>query len=96
MQERFALGEIDKEIYEKVGGKLKQEKTAIEQENENAEIKLSNLEKYTDYTSKQSSYILFSCSLQGCKLLNIKYCCLHSIFSATTYRSFIKNELESD
>ncbi|MBI4947785.1 MAG: recombinase family protein [Bacteroidetes bacterium] len=49
VQERFAIGEIDKEIYEKVGGKIKQEKSDIEQEYEKAQIKLSNLEKYTDY-----------------------------------------------
>lgn len=50
VQEKFALGEIDREIYEKVVGRFKQEKNTIEKECGDAKIKLSNLEKYIDFT----------------------------------------------
>lgn len=54
VQERFALGEIDKEIYDRVSGKLKEEKEAVERESANAEIKLSNLDKYADHTMQMA------------------------------------------
>lgn len=42
LEERFAFGEIDREIFEKVGGKLKQEIKAINDELKRSGIELSN------------------------------------------------------
>ena len=42
LEERFAFGEIDREIFEKVGGKLKQEIKAINDEVNRSGIELSN------------------------------------------------------
>src|ERR1035437_6628267 len=50
VQERFALGEIERPIFEKVFGKLKVEKTQIEEELEKTKIKLSNPIELIDFT----------------------------------------------
>ena len=42
LEERFAFGEIDREIFEKVGGKLKQETKSINDELKRSGIELSN------------------------------------------------------
>lgn len=42
VEERFVLGEIERELYERIGGKLKQERRKIEDESEAAQKKLSN------------------------------------------------------
>ena len=48
LEERFAFGEIDREIFEKVGGKLKQEIKAINDELKRSGIELSNPELFID------------------------------------------------
>jgi site-specific DNA recombinase len=42
VEERFAYGEIDRDVFEKVGGKLKEEKRKIEDQIEESKNKLSN------------------------------------------------------
>ena len=42
VQERFAFGEIDRDVFEKVGGRLKEEKKKIEAQLEEPKNKLSN------------------------------------------------------
>jgi len=45
LEERFAYGEIDRDVFEKVGGKLREEIRAIERELDESKNKLSNPEK---------------------------------------------------
>jgi hypothetical protein len=42
-EERFALGEIDRDIFERTGGKLKAEKRRLEEELDETSKKSSNL-----------------------------------------------------
>lgn len=55
VQERYALGEIERPIFEKVSGNLKEEKTQVEQELEKTKIKLSNPKELIDVTVNLSS-----------------------------------------
>jgi site-specific DNA recombinase len=55
VQERYALGEIERPIFEKVFGKLKEEKAQVEQELEKSRIKLSNPKELIDFTVNLSS-----------------------------------------
>ena len=50
LEERFAFGEIDREIFEKVGGKLKQEIKAINDEVNRPGIELSNPASLIDHS----------------------------------------------
>ena len=54
VEERFALDEISKETFEKVGTKFKDEKKEIENQLQPTEIYISNFEKYFDHTLKMS------------------------------------------
>ena len=42
VEERFAIGEIDREIYERIAGKMKEERAGLEDVLENSQKKLSN------------------------------------------------------
>lgn len=52
IEERFALAEIDRNIYEKFSSKYKQEKAEIEKKLTESSFELSNLESYMDFTFK--------------------------------------------
>lgn len=52
LEERFALGEIERDIYARIVSKYRDEKTAIRQELEKWTINLSNLPKYVDSLSR--------------------------------------------
>lgn len=53
-EERFACGEIDRDIYNKVSEKFKSEIRAIEESSEKSNLKLSNPEKVFDFIVKLS------------------------------------------
>jgi site-specific DNA recombinase len=55
VEERFAYGEIDRSIYEKVALKLKEELEQIDTQIQNSRINLSNAEKYLNYSVNLSS-----------------------------------------
>lgn len=58
LEERYVLeGKITKEQYEKFSQKLKQEKAKIERQVPNEQIKLSNLEKYLEFSLKMCSQL---------------------------------------
>lgn len=48
MEERFALGDLPKDIFEKFAPKLKEEKAKIQQDLDKTGVELSNPEKYVD------------------------------------------------
>ncbi len=48
VEERFALGEIDRDVFEKIGGKLKSERTKIEAQITGTKNKLSNPTKFIE------------------------------------------------
>lgn len=50
VEERYAYGEIDREVFEKVGGKLKAEITTLNKEVENSKNKISNPAKFIDHS----------------------------------------------
>jgi site-specific DNA recombinase len=50
LEERFAFGEIDREIFEKVGGKLKQEIKSVNDGFKGSEIELSNPARLVDHS----------------------------------------------
>ncbi len=52
LQERFAFGEIDRDLYETVGTKLREEIRIVERELDESKNKLSNPEKYVDRALK--------------------------------------------
>jgi hypothetical protein len=47
LEERFAFGEIDRKIFEKVGGKLKQEIRSIDDKLKGSGIELSSPSEFT-------------------------------------------------
>ncbi|MFZ7144335.1 MAG: recombinase family protein [Bacteroidota bacterium] len=49
--ERFATGEIDKNVYDKVAGKLEAEKAQIDEEMEKTQIRVSNPKKVIEYVT---------------------------------------------
>lgn len=50
VEERYAYGEIDREVFEKVGGKLKAEITTLNKEVDNSKNKISNPAKFIDHS----------------------------------------------
>ncbi len=52
IEERFVLGEIDKDLFSKFSKKLKYEKEELEQQLSNSKINSSNLEKCIDFALK--------------------------------------------
>ena len=52
IEERFVLGEIDGDLYQKFIGKFREDKEGIEQEIENSNLKSSNLENYINQSLK--------------------------------------------
>lgn len=60
LEERFAFGEIDREIFEKVGGKLKQEIKSINDELKRSGIELSNPAQLIDLLWKSFQISLIS------------------------------------
>ena len=55
VQERYALGEIERPVFEKVNGKFKEEKDQIELEMGKGQKKLSNPNELIDFTVKLST-----------------------------------------
>src|SRR5690606_36113715 len=55
IEERIVWGEINKELYEKFSGKYYQELKEIQQQNQVAALKSSNLEKYINYSLEIST-----------------------------------------
>ncbi len=49
VEERFAYGEIDKQIFDKIAIKLKEQKGVLEKQLDNCHLKLSNPEKFIRY-----------------------------------------------
>ncbi len=52
MEERFAFGEIDRNVYENIGGRLKEERKRIEEQLEGAQKKLSNPPEFIEKALK--------------------------------------------
>jgi DNA invertase Pin-like site-specific DNA recombinase len=50
LEERFAFGDIDRDLYHKFTGRLQEEKSEIRQEMEKSDFDLSNLPKYVEFS----------------------------------------------
>lgn len=61
--ERFATGEIDKNVYDKVAGKLEAEKLEIDSQIEQSQIRVSNPKKAIQYVTRLASKLASTWSL---------------------------------